>query len=125
MEAGMTFTEQQVVEIVAVEPKRLRAWIRRGWIRPEAREGAPVFAEADVARAHLLSELCDDLGVEEGSLDIVLSLLDQVHGLRRELKALAQALEMQPESVRVEITRLHRLLVAETEETGQVKRDPS
>jgi chaperone modulatory protein CbpM len=109
----MSFTEQEVVALVAVPAKRLRAWVRMGWVRPEAHEGAPVFGEIDVARAHLLKQLCDDLEIEERSVDVVLSLLDQVHGLRSELKSLARALEAQPEHVRVEVVRIYRELSLE------------
>jgi chaperone modulatory protein CbpM len=104
----MSFTEQEVVEIVGLPAKRLRAWVRRGWVRPEAKEGAPVFDEVDVARAALLRQLCEDLEIEESSVGVVLSLLDQVHTLRAELRSLAYALEHQPEPVRREIIRLVR-----------------
>lgn len=104
----MSFTEQQVVEIVGAPAKRLRAWVRRGWVKPEAKEGAPVFDEVDVARAALLRQLCDDLDIAEDSVGVVLSLIDQVHSLRAELRALAQAIESQPEPVRRQVTRIHR-----------------
>jgi chaperone modulatory protein CbpM len=104
----MSFTEQEVVEIVAVPAKRLRAWVRRGLLRPEAVRGAPLFADVDVARAALLKELSDDLAIDEESVEIVVSLLDQMHGLRAELKALAKAIDAQPEPVRIEIARIHR-----------------
>jgi chaperone modulatory protein CbpM len=109
----MSFTEVEIVEIVQVPAKRLRAWVRKGWIRPEAREGAPVFAEIDVARVTLLKQLCDDLEIEEDTVAILISLLDQVHSLRRELKALAHAVEHQPEPVRADIARLHHELMEE------------
>ncbi len=104
----MSFTEQELVEIVGMPAKRLRTWVRRGWVRPEAREGAPVFDEVDVARAALLRQLCEDLDIDEDTVGVVLSLLDQVHGLRAELRSLTQALEGQPEPVRRAVVRLYR-----------------
>jgi chaperone modulatory protein CbpM len=104
----MSFTEQEVVEIVGLPAKRLRAWVRRGWVRPAARGGAPVFDDVDVARAALLRQLCEDLEIEEDTVGVVLSLLDQVHSLRAELRTLAEALDHQPEPVRREIVRLVR-----------------
>lgn len=112
----MSLTEQQVVEIVAVEATRLRTWVRRGWVRPAAEEGAPAFSEADVARVRLVHQLCDELGIEEETLSVVLSLLDQVHGLRAELKTLGEALDRQPEAVRLEIARVYRELSIGPEE---------
>jgi chaperone modulatory protein CbpM len=109
----MSFTEVEIVEIAQVPAKRLRAWVRKGWIRPEAKEGSPVFAEIDVARVTLLKELCDELAIEEDTVDVLISLLDQVHSLRRELKALAHAVEHQPERVRLDIARIHHALMEE------------
>lgn len=104
----MSFTEQEVEEITRVPAKRLRMWVHRGLLRPLAVEGAPVFAEIDVARAELLRELCDDLELPEESVEVVVSLLDQVHSLRAELKALARAIEAQPEDVRLEVARVRQ-----------------
>jgi chaperone modulatory protein CbpM len=112
----MPFTEQELSELVAVPAKRLRVWIHRGWLRPDARGGEPVFRDIDVARARLVVELRDDLGIQPDAVEVVLSLLDQVHGLRSELKALARALESQPETVRVEITQVYRRLAAGVQE---------
>ncbi len=107
----MSFTEQEVVEITQVPAKRLRMWVHRGLLRPQAVQGAPVFADIDVSRAELLRELLDDLELPEESVEVVVSLLDQVHSLRAELKALARALEAQPETVRIEVARVHREIV--------------
>jgi chaperone modulatory protein CbpM len=87
--------------------------VRKGWIRPEAIEGAPVFAEIDVARVTLLKQLCDELEIEEDTVAVLISLLDQVHSLRRELRSLARAVELQPEQVRIEVARLHHELMGD------------
>ena len=39
----------------------------------------------DVARARLIGNLQTDLGVNDEGVDIILHLLDQLHGLRRAL----------------------------------------
>ena len=70
--------------------QRLHKWIRLGWVRPERREGAAYFHEVDVARVRLLSELEHDLEFDEDTVPLVLSLLDQIHGLRNELRSLAR-----------------------------------
>jgi chaperone modulatory protein CbpM len=117
----MTLTEQELSETIGVPAKRLRAWVRRGWLRPEARAGEPVFRDIDVARARLVTQLRDELAIQPDAVEVVLRLLDQVHGLRSELKALGHALESQPEHVRVEVTRVYRMLIAEPgdDETGR------
>jgi chaperone modulatory protein CbpM len=37
----------------------------------------------DVARARLIRDLKDDFGVNDAGVDVILHLLDQLHGLRR------------------------------------------
>lgn len=78
----------------------LDEWIARGWVRPDAGDPEPRFAEIDVARVQLLCELRQDCEVNDGALPIVLSLLDQVHGLRRALRALTEAVHELPPDMR-------------------------
>ncbi len=82
-------------------PPELRDWIARGWVRADG--AAPedwLFAEVDIARIHLIRDLRIDLAVEADTLPLVLSLLDQLHGLRRTLRTVGHALQDQPEPVR-------------------------
>ncbi len=48
--------------------------------RPEV-----AFSEADLARAELIRDLMQDLGVNDEGVGVILNLLDQMHGLRRAL----------------------------------------
>ena len=41
------------------------------------------FSDMDVARAHLIRDLKGDFGVNDEGVDIILHLVDQLHGLRR------------------------------------------
>ena len=65
----------------------LEAWIEAGYVRSE-------LSEADLARALLVRDLVEDLGVNEEGVDVVLDLLDQLHEaratLRRVLAVLAE-----------------------------------
>lgn len=106
----MSLTEEDVV--MAVEQltvRRLRLWVRKGWVAPRTSESGPRFDEMDVARIRLICEFKDELNVNEDAVPIVLSLLDQLYGARRELRQLAAAIERQPEDVRQRI----RSVVAE------------
>lgn len=78
----------------------LRVWIDRGWIVPRREGGAYLFREIDVARIRLIREFHSDLEFGEDAMDVILPLLDQVHGLRRQLHRLAKAVDAQPEDVR-------------------------
>lgn len=103
----MKLSERQVVETIgAVSVTELRIWVSEGWIRPRAGAGGREFDEIDVARIRLVCELRETLGLEEETVPLVLSLIDQLHGLRGELKTLADAIDEQPEDIR------NRLLAA-------------
>jgi chaperone modulatory protein CbpM len=78
----------------------LRSWVELGWLRPAIRGGAPEWGEADVARAALIADLRENLGINEEAMPVVLNLIDQVYGLRHELKRVLDAVEEQPEAVR-------------------------
>ena len=63
----------------------IETWIAAGWIRPAAVDDAPLD-EIDRARARLIRDLKQGLGVNDEAIPIILDLLDQVHGLRRALR---------------------------------------
>jgi chaperone modulatory protein CbpM len=88
----MSIRLEAVVTIVpGVAAEEVQDWVARGWVLPR---GAPpdwAFAEIDIARVRLIRDLRHDLGVEEETLPLVLSLLDQVYELRRRLRAIAAA----------------------------------
>lgn len=78
---------------------RLERWIFRGIVRPEHAGEPPRFADIDVARVELLVELGEVLACDDETLESVMDLLDQVHGLRRRMTVLAHAIRNQPRSV--------------------------
>jgi chaperone modulatory protein CbpM len=107
----MALSESDVVAAVGgITARRLRALIRRGWVQPERRGGAPEFSEIDVARVRLVCHLTDRLEVPEEDVPLILSLVDQVYGLRRALRNLARAVDAQPAEVRAEVARAFREL---------------
>ena len=81
---------------------RLRVWVAQGWIKP-ADEAAQSYSEADLARAALICNLEDELGFAEEDVPVLLNLIDQIHGLRAELKGLLDALEDLPPDLRATV----------------------
>jgi chaperone modulatory protein CbpM len=75
-------------------------WVARGLLRPSADGEHWVFEPVDVARAHLLADLTDQMGFDEESVETVVDLLDQVHTLRRQLHQLGLAIGRQPPEAR-------------------------
>lgn len=80
---------QEVVEILGTREEELLRFIEERWIVPAQSPGE--FDEQDLARARLILELRDELDVNEEAIEIILKLLDQLVGLRCELKRRSRA----------------------------------
>ncbi|HEX3498036.1 MAG TPA: chaperone modulator CbpM [Stellaceae bacterium] len=87
-------------EIGALDAAELTLWIDSGWVRPEGEPGNWLFHEVDVARVRLIVQIRHDLAIDVEAVPVVLSLLDQLYGLRRELGALCGAIAAQPAATR-------------------------
>jgi chaperone modulatory protein CbpM len=79
----------------------LVTWVERGWVRPEGigSEAAWAFHDIDVARIRLIHDLSHRMELEEDAIPLVLSLLDQIHDLRGQLRSVLRAIEAQPDDV--------------------------
>jgi chaperone modulatory protein CbpM len=75
-------------------------WVARGLLRPSGGAEAWRFEPIDVARVRLLTELVDDVGLDDDTVEAVVALIDQVHTLRSELKLVASAIAEQPTETR-------------------------
>jgi chaperone modulatory protein CbpM len=73
-----------------LDRETLEVWIEEEWLIPNGTATELEFSEADLARAQLLRDLMQDLGVNDEGVEVILNLLDQVRGLR---KALADMLQ--------------------------------
>ena len=81
-------------------------WIANAWLHVEGPPDAPLLREIDVARARLIHDLRELLGVDDEALPIVLSLVDQLYETRRRMAELASAIaEAVPDEGRHEILR--------------------
>ena len=104
------YSETEVVaRIQGLTVARLRAFVAAECVAPAEREGRLAFAEADLARVRLLAELASDFDLDEEAAGLVVSLVDQIHGLRMQLRRLGEAVAAEPEEVRGRIAgRLNR-----------------
>ena len=64
----------------------LARWVEADWVRPARRRGELVFSDSDVARIRLILDLRGPLEVEERTLPVVLSLVDQLYTTRWHLR---------------------------------------
>jgi chaperone modulatory protein CbpM len=81
------------------EPE-VAGWVERGWVRPERGDQEWLFQEIDIARVRLIRDLRHAMAVQEETIPLVLSLLDQLYALRGQMHAVARAVEAQDDAVR-------------------------
>lgn len=72
--------------------KELDRWVSMAWVRPEIGAQGYLFREIDVARVALIRDLTEGMRVEEETLPLVLSLLDQLYDARRRHRELGEAI---------------------------------
>ncbi len=93
-------TEEDVVARVSrLTVTRLRVYVSQGLIKPEE-DGTPGYSEADLARAALICNLEDEMGFQEEDVPVLLNLIDQIHGLRSELRGFVEVIDALPPDVR-------------------------
>ena len=86
----MIISKLDFLDRAQLDHETLEVWIEEEWLVPSGTATEPAFSEADLARAKLIRDLRQDLGINDEGVGVVLNLLDQVHGLR---KALADMLQ--------------------------------
>ncbi len=95
-------TERDVVaRVQRLTVTRLRVFVTQGLIKPA--DETPRYSEADIARAALICNLEDELGFDEDDVPVLLNLIDQIHGLRSELRGLIEAVEGLPPDMRATV----------------------
>jgi chaperone modulatory protein CbpM len=86
-----------------LEDDVVKEWVAAGWLIPADQAGEADFSDIDVARAHLISDLKADIGVNDEGIAVVLHLLDQLHGLRRTLGDILSAVQAGPDDLREQL----------------------
>ncbi len=87
----MITIEMLMAQLSGPPRQDLERWILNDWLRPDGANGDWRFRRIDVARARLIWELRSDMQVNEEALPIVLSLLDQLYDLRRQMRTISEA----------------------------------
>lgn len=86
----MRMTKQEFLASSGLQVQVLEFWLEQRWLIPEQTEGELHFHDVDIARAHLIRGLKHDIGANDEGIDVILHLMDQVHGLRRALTELRE-----------------------------------
>jgi len=94
----MTMTKQELLTSAGLDVQTLEFWIEQQWLIPAQAPADRNFSDRDVARAHLIRDLKSDFGVNDEGIDIILHLVDQLHGLRRAFEELHRIRAYRPAS---------------------------
>ena len=87
-----------------IDEVALDSWIEAGWLRPSGQLAARQFTEIDLARAEFIVQLDRDMGLNDEGISVALDLVDQIHGVRRVLRELLEAVRAQPEATQSQIS---------------------
>jgi chaperone modulatory protein CbpM len=91
----MIISKLEFIDRAQIDRETLEMWIEEEWLVPRTTAADIEFSEMDLARAKLIRDLIQDLGVNEDGVGIILNLLDQVHGLRKALADVLQSVREQ------------------------------
>ncbi len=94
--------------------KRLERYVEFGWVVPIVSREGRRYSEIDLARLQFIEHLRADMAIGDEAVPVVLSLVDQIHGLRHQLRCMGQAIETQEEDVRRAITDALKEALAHT-----------
>ncbi len=88
-----------------LERAELVRWVENRWVLPDIAGDHFVFHEVDIARVELILQFRREFAVGDDAMEVVLGLLDQVYGLRRQLSRLCDAVATQPPKTQAAIRR--------------------
>ena len=97
--------DELLLRLRGLERRELVRWVENRWVLPEHHGNAWVFHEVDVARVELIFDIRRDFAIDDEAMGLVLSLLDQVYDLRRQMRRLCDAVATQPPEVQDAIRR--------------------
>jgi chaperone modulatory protein CbpM len=78
----MTISKPDFLDRAQLDRETLEVWLEEEWLVPSGTMTEQIFSETDLARAKLIRDLIQDLGVNDEGVGVILNLLDQMHSLR-------------------------------------------
>ena len=80
--------KQEFLTCSGLQMQTLDFWLEQQWLIPEETSAGMNFSDLDVAPARLIEDLKTNFGINDEGVDVILHLIDQLHGLRRVLAQL-------------------------------------
>jgi MerR family transcriptional regulator, heat shock protein HspR len=77
---------------VGMHPQTLRLYERVGLVKPARRGSNRLYSDEDIDRLRQIQRLTQEMGVNLAGVEIILSLLEQINELQRELDETRQTM---------------------------------
>jgi chaperone modulatory protein CbpM len=84
----MIMNKKEFLSSAGLQMQTLDVWLEQRWLIPAQTSAGANFSDMDVARARFIRDLKADFGVNDEGVDVILHLVDQLHGMRRVLEQL-------------------------------------
>jgi chaperone modulatory protein CbpM len=98
------YSQEETLRIVRrLDGGTLETLVRQRVVVPTQSEKGAVFSQADIARMELLCDLTEGFDLDEDLLALLMSLIDQLHAARSDLRRLSQAVDVEAAEVRQRI----------------------
>jgi chaperone modulatory protein CbpM len=89
----MIMNRQEFLTCSGLQLQTLEFWLEQRWLIPQQTSVGMTFSDTDVARGHLIQDLKTGFGINDEGVDVILHVVDQLHGLRRALVQLHKDIE--------------------------------
>lgn len=100
------YSEEEVVtRITRLTHAQLVSYVEAQIVKPMRSEQGPVYGQMELVRLELLCDLSEQFELDEDALGLVISLIDQLHGVRAELRSFVEAVGREPEEVRERVRK--------------------
>lgn len=114
------YSEEQVVATVTrLTRRQLVSFVKAEIVTPLQTSKGIAYRQVDIARIQLLCELSEDFELNEDALAVIISLIDQLHDSRTQLRAVLGVLDNQPRELRHSIGEALRLAQSLTPAKGR------
>ena len=89
----MKISKQEFLSRSGLGQETLVSWLEEQWLIPSDSSVEMSFSDIDIARANLIRDLQEIMGVNDEGVGVILHLVDQLYGMRQTLMALQNVVQ--------------------------------
>ena len=93
----MKINKQEFLIRSGLGQETLASWLEEQWLIPSDSSLEMSFSDVDIARAQLIRDLQEIMGVNDEGVGVILHLVDQLYGMRQTLMALQNVVQRPPD----------------------------